>query len=354
MSGTARFFASNLANALLVIFLTVLITSTAFNFVHEKEAWSRVYEAVESEVRRFVIENPRTTPEDIERYRQYRESYWISFYGLDQPIVSRIVMTTYRTLIMDFGEARILYTAYGHTKDVRSIILTAMGRTALLFTTATLLNIAFGILLGIFIASKVGTALDKAAGVLAMVTNAIPLYWFGAIMIWLLAYRLNLFPPASWRPIPPYVAENPLELVRWFAWNMFIPIVSMLILGVFGWAWSIRAVVVEKYSEDFVMVLRAKGLPERYIRYRHVLRAAAPPIVTMATLSVTGSLFGAIVSEVLFQWPGMGMLYYTALRNNDTIVVLADTYAFVVLFVIAKLLLDVVYGLLDPRIRIRR
>jgi peptide/nickel transport system permease protein len=354
MSGTARFFASNLANALLVIFLTVLITSTAFNFVHEKEAWGRVYEAVESEVRRFVIESPRATPEDIERYRQYRESYWISFYGLDQPIVSRIVMTTYRTLIMDFGEARILYTAYGHTKDVRSIILTAMGRTALLFTTATLLNIAFGILLGIFIASKVGTALDKAAGVLAMVTNAIPLYWFGAIMIWLLAYRLNLFPPASWRPIPPYVAENPLELVRWFAWHMFIPIVSMLILGVFSWAWSIRAVVVEKYSEDFVMVLRAKGLPERYIRYRHVLRAAAPPIVTMATLSVTGSLFGAIVSEVLFQWPGMGMLYYTALRNNDTIVVLADTYAFVVLFVIAKLLLDVIYGLLDPRIRIRR
>jgi len=354
MSGTARFFASNFANALLVIFLTVLVTSAAFNFVHEKEAWGRVYEAVEAEVRRFVIENPRATPEDIERYRQYRESYWVSFYGLDQPLVFRILVTTYRTLTMDFGEARILYTAYGHTKDVKSIILTAMGRTALLFTTATLLNIAFGILLGVFIASKVGSALDKAVGILAMVTNAVPLYWFGAIMIWLFAYRLNLFPAASWRPIPPYVAENPLELVKWFAWHMFIPIASMLILGVFGWAWSIRAVVVEKYSEDFVMVLRAKGLPERYIRYKHVLRAAAPPVVTMATLSITGSLFGAIVSEVLFQWPGMGTLYYTALRNNDTIVVLADTYAFVVLFVVAKLVLDLVYGLLDPRIRIRR
>ncbi|MEM0196172.1 MAG: ABC transporter permease [Sulfolobales archaeon] len=354
MSSTARFFASNLVNAFLVVFLTVLIASIAFNFVHEKESWGRVYETVESEVRRFIIENPRATPEDVENYKRFRESYWISFYGLDQPVAYRILVATYKTLMLDFGDARILYTAYGHTKDVRSIVLTAMGRTALLFTTATLLNIVFGILFGVLIASKAGSTLDKVSGILAMITNAMPLYWFGAIMIWFFAYRLNLFPAASWRPIPPYVAENPIELIKWFAWHMFIPIISMFVLGVFGWAWSIRAVVVEKYSEDFVMVLRAKGLPERYIRYKHVLRAAAPPVVTMATLSITGSLFGAIVSEVLFQWPGMGMLYYTALRNSDTIVVLADTYAFVVLFVAAKLILDLVYGLLDPRIRIKR
>lgn len=351
---SARFFASQTLNALLVIFLTVLVTSVLFNFVHEKEAWGRVYEAVEGEVRRFMSENPRATQEDVERYRRLREGFWVRFYGLDQPLPLRILMSTYRTLTMDFGEARILYTAYGHTKDVKTIIVTAMGRTALLFTTATLVNIALGILLGMLIASRPASALDKASGIIAMITNAVPLYWFGAIMIWVFAYTLRLFPPASWRPIPPEIAGNPLELFRWFTWHMFIPIASMVALGVFGWAWSIRSVVVDKYTEDFVMVLRAKGLPERYIRYKHVLRASAPPIVTMATLSVTGSLFGAIVSEVIFQWPGMGMLYYTALRNSDTTMVLADTYAFVVLFVAAKLILDLIYGILDPRIRIRR
>lgn len=348
------FFASRIFNALLVIFFTTLITSILFNYIHEKESWSRVYEAVEADLRRFMSENPKVTQEDMESYRRLRESYWVRFYGLDQVLPIRITTTTYKTLIMDFGEARILYTAYGHTKDVRSIIVTAMGRTALLFTTATIISMVFGIAFGMVIASRPGSFLDKSFGVMAMVTNSVPLYWFGAIMIWLLAYNLNMFPPASWRPIPPQVSENTLELVKWFAWHMFIPVVSMFVLDVFGWAWRIRAVVTEKYTEDFVMVLRAKGLPERYIRYKHVLRASSPPIVTMATLSLTGSLFGAIVSEVIFQWPGMGMLYYTALRNSDTIMVLADTYAFVVLFVVAKLLLDLTYGLLDPRIRVRR
>ncbi len=354
MSSTASFFVSKALNALLVIFLTVLIASIAFNYLHEKEAWGRVYDLVESDVRRFIQENPRATAEDVENYRHYRESFWIKFYGLDQPVAYRIVMASLKTFTMDFGEARILYTAYGHTKDARTIILVAMGRTAVLFTTATLLNIALGVLLGVFVASRAGGIIDKTVGVVAMITNAMPLYWFGALMIWLLAYTLGWFPAASWRPIPPHVSENLLELIKWFAWHMFIPIVTMLILGVFGWAWSIRAVVVDKYTEEFVVALRAKGLPENYIRYKHVLRAALPPVVTMAVLSITGSLFGAIVSEVIFQWPGMGMLYYTALRNSDTVMVLADTYAFVVLFVIVKLLLDLVYGLLDPRVRIRR
>lgn len=351
---SARFFISQILNALLVVFLTVLITSILFNFVHEKEAWGRVYEAVESDVRSYLSNNPRATQEDIERYRSFREDYWVRFYGLDRPLPLRIFTYTYKTLIMDFGEARLIYTAYGHTKDTRSIILTAMGRTALLFTTATLLNITFGILIGMIIASKLASILDKTLGVLAMTTNAMPLYWFGAIMIWVFSYNLKLFPSASWEPIPPQIAEDVLKLIGWFIWHMSIPIASMLALGVFGWAWSVRSVVVDKYTEDFVMALRAKGLPERYVRYKHVLRASAPPVVTMATLSITGSLFGAIVSETIFQWPGMGMLYYTALRNSDTVMVLADTYAFVVLFVIAKLVLDLVYGILDPRIRVRR
>jgi len=105
-------------------------------------------------------------------------------------------------------------------------------------------------------------------------------------------------------------------------------------------------------TQDFVLVARAKGLPESRILYGHVLRAAAPPIVTIIILSVLGSLGGAIITETVFNWPGMGMLYWSAISTNDLPVIIAEGYVFTFLFVIAMLIADLIYGLLDPRVKV--
>ena len=104
-------------------------------------------------------------------------------------------------------------------------------------------------------------------------------------------------------------------------------------------------------QEDFVTTARAKGVPERKVIYGHVLRAASPPIVTMSAFGIIGSFFGAIISETVFQWPGMGQLYWTAINVNDTSVVMAVTYASVFLIILVKFTLDLIYGILDPRVK---
>jgi peptide/nickel transport system permease protein len=135
-------------------------------------------------------------------------------------------------------------------------------------------------------------------------------------------------------------------------WHMALPLATVVFVSFGAWTYITRNIVVGTLQEDFVMAARAKGLPERKILYGHVLRTASPPIVTMSILSLIGSLGGAIITESVFTWPGMGRLYWIALQQGDLRVLLGLTFITTFIFVIAMVLVDLIYGFLDPRVKV--
>lgn len=281
--------------------------------------------------------------------RKREEVRW----GLDLPPYVRILLYVYKTLTLDFGEAKSKYPQFG-TSDIRSMVLIAMGRTALLFTTAYMINVTIALFLGLQMARKVGSILDRGVSIIAMISASLPMFWVGMLMIYLFAYRLHLFPSQAMEPMPDEIKGNILAELQWWLWHMAVPIMTIVLVGFGGGAYATRNLVISIMQEDFVTTARAKGVPERKVIYGHVLRAASPPIVTSISLGFIGTFFGAIISEVVFGWPGMGSLYYLALYNADVPVLMANTFMFVFLFVLVKFLLEIIYGFLDPRIKASR
>jgi len=132
---------------------------------------------------------------------------------------------------------------------------------------------------------------------------------------------------------------------------MALPLATVVAVSLGGWAYVVRNVVAMRMGEDFVMVARAKGVPERRVLFGHVLRSASPPLVTMVALSLVNSLGGAIISEAVFGWPGMGLLYWISIANSEVMLLGATTYIIILLFVIVVIALNFLYALLDPRVR---
>jgi len=220
----------------------------------------------------------------------------------------------------------------------------------MLFTTATIIVILLGLFLGLKAAQGVGGLLDRSVSVFAMFSNSLPMWWFGMLMILALSYGLNLFPSGGKVSTPP--PTDPLLYWIDVLKHMALPLITIVFVSFGSWTYVTRNIVVGTLQEDFVMAARAKGLPERKVVYGHVLRSASPPIITMSIFSLLGSLGGAMITESVFTWPGMGRLYWIALQAGDVKVLLGLTFIFTFLYLVATIAIDLVYGFLDPRVKV--
>ncbi len=343
----------SLINSLGKTYRTVLINPGKTASIKANSIYDRIVITGTSgctiDVHAKIVED--VTQQKLERIMNQKWQVLVKKYGLDQPLYVRIVNWTIRTLTLDFGEARQSYTAFGTTKSVKAMILVAIGRTALLFTTAEIIAVAIGLILGLYAAYRRGGIFDRFLSVFALTTNSIPMYWLGMILILIFSYNLGWFPPRSWETIPDEVKASPFLLFTWYLHHMALPLMTIVFVAFGSLAWYTRNIALSTFQEDFVMVAWAKGLPEKRVLLKHVLRAISPPIVTMSTFAIVFSFFGAIISEVVFQWPGMGRLYYSALQNTDTPVVMGITYLSIMVTVFTKFVLDLIYGLLDPRVK---
>jgi peptide/nickel transport system permease protein len=149
-------------------------------------------------------------------------------------------------------------------------------------------------------------------------------------------------------------APPPEGVIAYFLdmlWHAALPIISMVLVSVGAWAYTVRTMVLNTAQEPFVTVGRAKGLPKRLVERRYILRVAAPPIVTSLTLGLAASLGGAILVETVFNWEGMGRLYYDAILKVDESVIVALTYVYTLIYIAARFTLEILYLILDPRIR---
>jgi len=291
------------------------------------------------------IKDPSQLNEAVEAVKQEL----IRAYDLDKPWYVRIPKVIYQIMMLDLGTSRTA-SSFSGSNRVSDIILERLPNTILMVTTAVLISSLVGLSVGLRVAVKAGRLSDRLVSFSAAVSYSLPAWWFGMVVILIFAYELRLFPPGG-MTTPGLATADPLTRAADLLWHLFLPVFTLFTALVGSWIYVTRAIIVSISREDFVLVGRAKGLPEKLIRRRYLLRASAPPILTNMVLGLAGSITGAILTEAIFNWPGMGSLYYDAITSLDINLVLALTYMYTLVYVIARFVLEVLYIVLDPRVR---
>ena len=339
--GFGRYITYRLVNAAIVLFFVVLLTSVLFVKLYDVQMVNVINSQVQMEWMHYQKTHPGSGINGTEWMARRTEALYHK-YGLDRPYWERVWILTKNTLKFDFGNMQIqIFGTYSAAKA----IWMALPKTILLFTTATIVTILLGILLGVKSAQNPGSLLDRTISVLAMLTTSLPMWWLG--MLFILVFVVEL----GWLPVDLYatVAVN-----SWgdLLLKMTLPLLTIVTVSFGGWAWIIRNIMIGTLQEDYILVARAKGVPERKVIYGHALRASAPPIVTMVIFALLGSMSGAIITEVVFNWPGMGRLYWTAITQNAVNLVVGLTYIFTLLYLLSMILADLMYAWLDPRVKV--
>jgi peptide/nickel transport system permease protein len=224
--------------------------------------------------------------------------------------------------------------------------------TLVLLGTATALSLLIGTLLGVLVASKRGSLIDSGWVTTSLVTYSLPTFYMGLIFILVFAQTLNWFPPGGVTPaewaigLPPFTTQL---LVR--IQHIFLPAMTLTLFFYGGHLLLTRATMVEALSEDYIVTARAKGVSQRSILFKHALKNAALPLVTNAALSFGGILSGAIITETVFNWDGLGLWIWQSITWKDFPVMQAIFYIVALCVIAANFLSDILYGVLDPRIK---
>ena len=337
---------SRVADAFLVLFIVLIITIAMFGGVIAQIK----KQMIENEVKRWVMSQPRLVQElggKVKEFIQKMVEERIKAEGLDKPWYENLPKYLLTVLTLDM-RSQVLRSNSG-SQLVRDIIMERLPRTVLLFTTATIISALVGLLLGLLAAYKRGGILDNLVTLAAMVSASFPMWWIGMIMIEIFSYGLGLFPSGGMTSVPP--PKGALAYLADLMYHMALPLITIVLVSLGGWAYVTRSILVGATKEDYVLAAKARGLAERSVLFRHILRPSLPPILTMIALSLVASLSGAIITEIVFNWPGMGLLYWEAIETLDVPVILGLTYVFTLVFIIAMVILDILYIVLDPRVR---
>tara|TARA_B100001971_G_scaffold122896_1_gene113204 strand:+ start:474 stop:1520 length:1047 start_codon:yes stop_codon:yes gene_type:complete len=333
-----------LFGVLLVSLLLVIVVLGATG-VSDRMMGAIVNEEVR-ELRQTLAQTIRD-PEELERVVLAEREQLIEFYGLDNPWYTRLPDMVWRVLSLDLGSARTLKSFSGSTR-VSDIVLERFPNTVILVTTALAISSVLGLYIGVNLATRVGTKLDRGVSYISAASYALPSWWVGILFILIFSFQFHIFPfgGITSAPVPSGFLNRTLDII----WHAALPVITLTLASVGSWAYVVRTMVLNTAQEDFVTVARSKGLPANIIMNRHIIRVAAPPIVTNLVLGLAASFGGAILTETVFNWPGMGRLYYDAILALDENVIVALTFIFTLLYVGARFILEVLYILLDPRV----
>jgi peptide/nickel transport system permease protein len=282
----------------------------------------------------MAASNPDIRPEDVSMLRKY--------YGLDDPMYVRYFKWIRSVLKGDLGYSR----TYG--TPVTKLVVDRLRNTLTLLATSVAVAFTVGVTAGVYSALHQYSATDYVVTVAAFAGLAMPVFWQGIVYILLFAVWLPWFPAGGM--MTPGVAPGwPMFLDR--LWHLVLPVSVLATSGMASWTRYMRSSMLEVVRHDYVRTARAKGNPERVVINRHALRNALIPIITLIALSVPGILNGAVLTETVFSWPGMGLLLFQAVLGHDYNVAMAVLLFLALMTVIFNLLADLAYGLADPRIR---
>ena len=268
--------------------------------------------------------------------------------GLEMPFLVRSAAYLTDALSLELGRSVSLMSDAG-SREVRRIILERLPHTLVLFGTANLLLFFTALFGALFLSRRYGSALDRVIIALAP-TSAAPSWFYGIFLIIVFAAVLRLLPFGGMvvAPPPPTMLGYALSLLR----HLILPVTAILIGAIFVSIYSWRTFFLIHSSEDYVEMARAKGLKSGAIERRHILRPTLPPIITSFALTLIAMWMGSIVLETIFNWPGLGRLFFRAIGLYETAVIVGIIVVYAYLLVVTLLLLDIIYALVDPRVKV--
>ena len=259
--------------------------------------------------------------------------------GLDRPLPLQYWEWFSRLLTGDWGRS------YRDNQPVLAVIGSHLGATLELMVTATLIAVLLGTWIGVMGAIRRYSLFDYLATIGAMVALSIPTFWFGLVAIYVFSVKL------AWLPAGNMSTVGDGSLLD-YARHLILPCLVLTLVTVAIWSRYMRSAMLDVQGQDFIRTARAKGLPERTVLVRHAMRNALLPMITIAGLQLPALLSGALVTETVFTWPGMGRLFLDSLGYRDYPVVMGILMFSAVLVLVGNLLADVFYAVADPRIRL--
>lgn len=260
--------------------------------------------------------------------------------GYYDPLPFKYIKWMSRLLQGDMGFSII------YSEQVSSVIWRNMKNTLILSLTSLFISTILAITLGIISAIKQYSFFDYTATVFSFLGLSIPSFFFALILIKFLAFQWGLF-PISGMYDPGSTSRSFGELIH----HMILPVIVLSLLHVSSLMRYTRSSMLEVIHNDYVRTARAKGVSEHRVIFKHALRNALIPVATLLSLSLGGLFSGAVLTEQVFDWPGMGTLMYKSIAFRDYPVIMGCSMFFAVMIVLANLVADIVYTLIDPRIR---
>lgn len=263
--------------------------------------------------------------------------------GLDQPLPVQYGQYLLNIVRGDFGYS------YQKNKPITTILMDRLPWTLLLTGTSLLISTVVGVTLGAMAAWRRGGQRD--VGLLGgfIFLESLPAFWVGMLLVALFAVQWQIFP--TFGAMTPWATMNPEERFWDILRHLALPLATLTIVSISGTFFVARYSMLAVLGDEYIIVARAKGLKESTVLFRHALRNALLPIATVFTLNLAFAVGGATVVETVFSYPGVGRLTYEAVLNRDYPVLQASFLMITIVVVAANILADVVYPLLDPRVR---
>jgi peptide/nickel transport system permease protein len=268
--------------------------------------------------------------------------------GLNRPFVLRSFGFLWDALTLNLGRAENMTSDSG-SRQVRLILLERLPATLVMWGLANLILFFLSLLFGLALSRRYGSFLDRATIALTPTSSA-PAWFYGLFLILIFAAILKILPFGGMVDAPP--PDNPVLYALSLAKHLILPTTAIIIGSVFLNAYNYRTFFLIYSSEDYVEMAKAKGLSDREIERRYVLRPTLPNIITTFALLLITLWQGAIILETVFNWPGIGRAYFTAIGLFDTAVIVGNTVIFAYLLAITVFLLDFIYALVDPRVKV--
>jgi peptide/nickel transport system permease protein len=259
--------------------------------------------------------------------------------GLDRSLPVQYWEWASRLLTGDWGRS------YRDQSPVLDVIGSHLFATIELMATAILIAVLLGVWIGVMGAVRRYSVADMLATVGAMVALSIPTFWFGLVVIYVFSVRLQWLPAGSMYTVGD---ESLLDFLH----HLIAPALVLALVEVAVWSRYMRASMIDVIGQDYIRTARAKGLPEKRVLIRHALRNALLPMITLAGLELPTLLGGALVTETVFTWPGMGRLFLDSLGYRDYPVVMGILMVSALLVLLGNLLADILCAVADPRIRL--
>jgi peptide/nickel transport system permease protein len=313
----AQFIVRRVVGMIAVLFAISVVTFAIFNVIPNGDPAQR-------------LAGHSTSPQVVEAVRHQ--------WGFDKPVYVQYA----KTMDKIFSGTLVSYT---QQTNVLNEIRHDIGHTFSLAIGAALMWMIFAMGLGLYTALRAGKFSDRFLTVLALVGISMPVFWLGALMSYYLGFKANIFPNGGYVPL----TQNPIQ----WAYHLILPWTALSVLFIGVYSRLLRSNILDTVNEDYVRTARAKGLSERRVLVKHVLRNSLIPIISLWGLDFAGVIGGgAIVTEAVFDLGGVGQYAYDSISSLDVPPVMAITILTAFFVVFFNALVDVIYAWLDPRIRL--